>query len=143
MEDKKDINEKLLNFLKTQMLGVVSTVDWENNKPESAVVAFCETEGLELIFGTFLDTRKFKNIHNNPNVSFVIGWSNFTIQYEGIAKITDGEEASKCKEKHLKKNPASIKFSTEQRQRYIKVSPKWIRLTDFSNSAEPIIEVVL
>src|SRR4051812_31706743 len=110
-----DQKQKILSFIKTQMLGVVSTVD-RSNKPESAIVAVSETENLELIFGTSSESRKFANIAGNPSVSFVVGWGPITIQYEGTARLTEGKEALECQEMHLAKNPASKKFASDPKQ---------------------------
>lgn len=133
--------QKILEFLKTQILGIVSTIDYREARPESAVVAFSETEELEIIFGTFNDTRKFRNLEHNPAVAFVIGWESVTVQYEGIAKISSGKEVDECRNILLQKNPKSNKFAFDERQRFIKVSPRWIRYSDFSVNPENVFEV--
>lgn len=77
--DKKQV----LDFIKKHRLAVLSTVN-SNNKPESAVLEFGETDDFEIIFDTFSSTRKYKNLKQNNNVSLVIGWDeNITIQYGG------------------------------------------------------------
>ena len=93
MEGKK---KKILDFIKKERLGIISSIN-EEGKPESGVIAFAETDNLDLIFGTSCDFRKYENINNNQNVSFVIGWDEITIQYEGVAKEAKGEEFDKWK----------------------------------------------
>ena len=134
-------SQTILNFLKTQILGVVSTIDSQTSKPESALVAFSETDNLEIIFGTFNDTRKVPNILKNPHISFVVGFGDVTVQYEGTAKFTEGEEEKKCRDTHLAKNPASKKYAFDPKQRFLKVSPTWIRYSDLSSTPETIFEI--
>ncbi len=134
--------QKILDFIKKKKLGVISTINQEG-KPESAVVAFSETDKLELIFGTFNTTRKYKNLKANQNISFVIGWDEeekITIQYEGLARDVKDEEFEECRTVHLNKNPSSKKFAFGKEQRYFKITPRWIRYSDLS--LKEIFEVV-
>ena len=50
--------EKVLNFIKGERLAVLSTVT-PDNKSESAVLEFGETDNLEIIFDTFHTYRKY------------------------------------------------------------------------------------
>jgi len=134
---------KILNFLKTNNLMVLSTMN-KNNTPQSALVAFAETENLELIFGTFATTRKYQNLKHNNHVSLVIGTdetTNLTLQYEGIASEVTGNEFEQCKNIQLKKNPTSKKYASHKDQRYFKITPCWIRYSDLSKNPEEILEL--
>ena len=137
MEEQK---KKILDFIKTQILGVISTVSPDSN-PESAVVAFSETDNLELIFGSFSDTRKNKNLQSNNKVSFVIGWGDITVQYEGLAQELSGGEAIKAREIHLFKNPGSKKYAFDEKQRFFKITPIWVRYYDFNYDPEKVFEI--
>lgn len=134
---------KILEFIKTQTLGVVSTIGSKDGKPQSAVMAFSEADQLEVIFGTFRDTRKYENLKNNPNVSYVIGWGDVTVQYEGIAEEALGDQFELCRNIHLAKNPESKKYAFDPRQRFFKVKPTWIRYSDFSFDPEQVFEIQL
>ena len=129
------MNEKqtILNFIKNKKLTVISTIN-KNNKPESSVVAFSETNNLEIIFGTLNITRKYANLQNNKSVSLVIGWDeeNITVQYEGYAIEAKHEEHDICRDIHLKKNPSSKKYAYDDKQRYFKITPKWVRYSNLS-----------
>jgi len=138
MEEKQ---EKILEFLKSQTICVVATIDAENNRPESAVVAFSETKNLEIIFGTFSNTRKFINLLKNSNIAFTIGWEDISIQYEGVARLVEGSGEEECRNIHLAKNPASKKYAFHENQKFFKVTPKWIRYSDFSFDPEKVFEV--
>jgi uncharacterized protein YhbP (UPF0306 family) len=134
--------KKIRDFLKTQTLAVIATVDSKNSKPEAALVAFSETEDLELIFGTLNDTRKFANLQDNPLVAFVIGYEVITVQYEGTARMAEGNEADTYRQIHLLKNPKAKKYAYHEKERFFKVSPTWIRYTDFSGGPATVFEVV-
>src|SRR3989338_1815384 len=134
---------KILNFLKTNNLMVLSTMN-KNNTPQSALVAFAETENLELIFGTFATTRKYQNLKHNNHVSLVIGTdetTNLTLQYEGIASEVTGNEFEQCKNIQLKKNPTSKKYASHKDQRYFKITTCWIRYSDLSKNPEETLEL--
>lgn len=127
---QKEQKNKILDFFKTELLGVVSTIGSENGNPQSALVAFTQTPDLHLIFGTADITRKFKNLLKNQAVSFVIGWEQTTVQYEGVAHILEGAEAKTGRDMIVAKNPLSKKFAFHDNQKFIKVTPTWIRFSD-------------
>ncbi len=139
MEEK----EKILNFIASQYLAVISTIN-KFNMPESAVVAFSQTPNLEIILGTFSTSRKYRNIENNNKVSLVIGWDEnekTTVQYEGKAHELIGEEMERLSRNHIEKNPGSKRYHFNLDQRYIKIAPSWIRYSDFSKKPEEIFEI--
>jgi len=135
--------QKILDFIGTQLLGVVASVN-EQGKPEAALVAFSETKDLELIFGTSHQARKYQNLQNDPHIAFVIGHDfdeRITVQYEGEAEEVKGPEVEQCREIHLKKNPRSKKYADTSEQRWFKVTPTWIRYTNLNTSPPEEFEV--
>ena len=106
-------------------------------------MAFSETDQLEIIFGTFRDTRKYENLKKNPNVSFVISWGDVTVQYEGIVEEALGDQFELCRDIHLAKNPESKKYTFDNRQRFFKAKPQWIRYSNFSFDPERVFEMQL
>ncbi len=127
---------KILAVFKRYTLGVLSTVALDN-LPESALVGFGETEDLELVFGCFNSTRKYKNLQNNPSISFVVGGNDSkTIQYEGAAKEVFDQEREKYVSVHIKKKPSFEKYSKIPGNCYFKVLPKLIRYVDLDNNEE-------
>ncbi len=141
--NEEQIKEKIRNILKNQQLTVVSTIDTETNKPESAVVAFAEKEDFSLIFGTSNKTRKYKNLQLNQNISFVIGWSAETgsVQYEGVAKELSFDEAQEHGELMVLKNKQIGKFIIKEGQKYFLVKPVWMRLVDTSKETGGMYEL--
>lgn len=135
--------QTILDFIKRHNLAVISTVG-ANSRPESAVLEFGETEDLELIFDTFISSRKYKNLQTNKNVSFVIGWDEaITVQYEGTAEEVKGEEAEKYKQIYWAKNPKAERWETREGITYFKVTPQWIRYSDLNNDPWDVFEIEL
>lgn len=129
---------KILDVFAANKYGVLSTLSAEG-RPQSAVVALTETDEYELIVGTSRNSRKYKNILVNPEVSVVIGWDNdTTVQYEGLARVVRGEEASECQKKHLAKHPESVVHKDKADEVYILITPTWIRYSNFSKHPSDI-----
>lgn len=130
MGSMSDLRADIAAFLGTRLHGIVSTVHADGS-PEAALVAFSETPELAITFGTLDDTRKFPNLLRDPRVAFVVtDDENLEVQFEGRARITEGEEHDRCKRQHLAKNPKSAKYADDPRQRFFIVEPTWIRFID-------------
>lgn len=130
-EEKKKI---ILDFIKSEKFGVVATVNDKGN-PQSATMSISQTDNLELIFQTPNNSRKYKNLKINPNVSITFGFSlkDFTtVQFEGIAKEVKEDKINDCRRIHVKKNPYSENYAYLPENKYFLVSPKWIRYWDFN-----------
>ncbi len=142
---KPEIKEKILDFLKKHTLCVISTIHQDGRGPEAAVVGFAEQEDLKLIIGTSNMSRKYQNIKANNNVALVIGWDGRvgTLQYEGTIEEVPESDSAKYAAIQIAKNPFTKKFSERPDQRYFVISPKWIRLTDFSGDEPQIHEVTI
>jgi general stress protein 26 len=128
------VKEKIKDIFASHQLVVISTLDSENNKPESALIAFAEKDDFSLFFGTSNLSRKYANLQKNNKVSFVIGWDKEvgSVQYEGIARELTDEEAVHCSELMALKNKQTEKYVVRSDQRYFHVTPTWIRLIDSS-----------
>ncbi|CAN5171987.1 hypothetical protein BH09PAT2_BH09PAT2_10770 [soil metagenome] len=127
------MEELIKDYLKQlkPKLCILSTVDIIG-KPQSAVMAYAVQDDLKIILSTHDNTRKYMNIEKNPNVSLVFGWNfkDYNVQYEGVAElITDNSE---IEEIYFFANPKLIQFKDQIGMAYIRVTPTWIRLTDFS-----------
>lgn len=131
------MEKKILAFLNSNRLGVISTNSSDRKSPESALVGFSNNEQLELVFGTSNKTRKYNNISHNPNVSFVVGWdpSLGTLQYEGVASELSKEQEATLVPLLIERNGGSLKFVNLDDQRYFLVRPSWIRFLD--NAGDP------
>jgi general stress protein 26 len=126
--------EDIIEFINAHRCMVISTKT--NEYPESANVEF-GNEGLTLIFDTNRSSRKFKNIQKSPKVSVVIGWDedvNKTVQYEGLAEVATGDELIRLKKAYFSKSPGAQKWENTEGNVYIKVTPKWVRMTDLNTN---------
>jgi hypothetical protein len=135
----------IYEFLRQQSLGVISVFNSKTESPESALVAFAETETLEIIFGTMQFARKYESLKSSPKISFVTGLSSsnyVTLQYEGIAKEVVGEEEKECKEILSKKDtPCTEEFLSNQNFKMFKIAPAWISFSDYTKNPPHIIEI--
>lgn len=134
-------NYFLYNFMRQFKYAVLATVS-SGNVPESACVGIAVTPSLEIIFDTVSDSRKYKNLLLNPNISFVIGCDNErTIQYEGIAKIPGANDLAKLLQAYFEIFPDGKERKENWKNiAYFYVTPKWIRFSDFSQSNPQIEE---
>jgi pyridoxine/pyridoxamine 5'-phosphate oxidase len=134
--------ENILNFFKTRKHAVIAT-SGENGQPEAALIGFGETDNLEIIFGTYKTSRKYKNLKKNNKATFVIGWDqdNITVQYEGVARELGADEIDRYVSVYHKKLPSAAAFRHHPDQSFWIVTPTWIRYSDLSGDEEQIQEV--
>ncbi len=131
----------IFDFFNKHKFAVISTAD-DSRQPESALIGFGETNKLEIIFGTYRTTRKYKNIQKNNAISLVIGWNddNITIQYEGYAFELKQPDLDKYVSLYHQKVPEAVSYRSHPEQTYFKITPKWIRYSDLSGDKEKIFE---
>lgn len=127
MKNKQDIYD----YLNSQSLMVLSTVS-EHGQPQSALVGFGQSPDLQLIIGTNKRSRKVTNILNNNRVSAVISWGACTIQYQGTARLLDGDEKEHFCGLYFAKSPDAKQYSKDPNECYFIIEPTWIRYTDVS-----------
>lgn len=137
--------DTVLDFLRIQSMATISTVAKNSDQPESALVAFTQTQDLEIVFESFVETRKWNNIQSNPRVAMVIGRGldeHITVQYEGVASLISDQEKEKYIQLFLDKDtPCTEQFLCDPRARLYKVSPTWIRYSDYTKDEPWIIEL--
>jgi pyridoxine/pyridoxamine 5'-phosphate oxidase len=135
--------EDIVAFIKTKKHAVISTYS-PDEFPEAALIGFGESDDLEIIFGTYKTSRKYKNLKINNKVAFVIGWGEelITVQYEGLAFELDESESEKYLSLYHKKMPSAIIYKTHPDQSYWRVQPKWIRYSDLSGEKGKVVELV-
>ncbi len=132
--------QKILSFIETQAHMVVATTN--GNAPEAAFVGFASTPELDLVFGTKTNSRKYKNILSHPNVAIVFDDDKkITVQYEGIISMLSGAELEAYKKIYFQKTPSSKKYENQPNQIYLKVTPTWIRYTNYSNHPDEVFEI--
>jgi len=59
------------------------------------------------------------------------GWENsVTVQYEGMARELEGDEAARLAGRFFARHPGSEHFAADPRTRFFVVAPTWIRYRD-------------
>lgn len=143
----EDIKSEIRTFLNENPMTTISTINHLTKGPESALVAFAELATLELIFETFHIARKYDNLRQDGRVSFVIGWDikrHITVQYEGIASELSGDDIEVYRQIFIdKKTPCTEQFLRDPRVRLFKVSPTWLRYSDYTLGTPRIIELTV
>lgn len=133
--------DEIIKFINDHKFMVISTKT--DDYPESAAIEY-GNDGLTFIFDTSDSSRKFQNIQKSPKVSVVIGWDeqeNKTVQYQGMAELLDGEELEHLKKAYFAKSPEAAKWQDTEGNVYIKVTPKWVRMTDLNTDPWTISEL--
>lgn len=145
-QDQLDTNTKkeLLDFLNRNPMAVISTKSDSSEFPESALIAFAEYGSFEIIFETFNISRKYQNLLQNNKVSLVIGLDHTklkTIQYQGVAELIPEDEVESSIQYFLDKDtPCTEKILRDNRARLFKITPTWLRYSDYTNGPPRILE---
>ena len=147
-KNSKSDRQVILEFLSKNVLATISTVDSRTLQPESALIAFCELDTLEIIFITRIDSRKYNNLSKNNKVALVIGWEFNaekweTLQYEGESNLVIGREYMKYRRIFAMKEgtPCSEEFLSNPSMKLFKVIPTWIGYSDFRGKEPKVIEI--
>lgn len=94
---KEKMSEDLLNFINSETVGVISTVNVKDSKPHSSpIYYFFSSDNESFYFITKDTTQKVGNIKDNSNVDFVI-FSNSpqrVFRAECSAEIVTDDEGS-------------------------------------------------
>lgn len=122
---------EVFDFLNTQFLGVVSSVD-ATGQPQVATVAFSQTPELAIIIGTDENSRKAVNLKNDNRAAFVVTepTTRFTVQLEATAQMLKPEELGHYEAAHFAKLPASAPFRDLAGQVYFLLTPISLKFTD-------------
>jgi pyridoxine/pyridoxamine 5'-phosphate oxidase len=130
--------EEIFDIAKRKRFLVVSTVN-ESGAPEAALMGFALTEAKEVVFDTMSTSRKAVNLARNSAAALVIGWDdNISLQIEGIARRTVGDDLASAKEAYFREWPDGRARETWPNIAYVVVQPKWIRYSNYSGA--PVVE---
>lgn len=127
--------------MRQHALAVLATVS-ADHRPEAALMGIAVTEDLEIIFDTLKTTRKYPNLQTNPHVAFVLGLdSEITLQYEGEAQELTGTALEQSLETYFAVFPDGRERQQWHDIVYFKVTPKWLRYSDYNPSSQQVIEM--
>jgi len=141
----QEIKKIVRNTLKAQNLGVLATL--ENETPYETLVAFVSSEDLKhIVFSTAVYTRKYANLKNHPQVSFLVDTRSNTekdfheciaITALGEAKEAGREEQKKILGPYLKKHPYLEGFVKSPSCRLFRIRVrKYIVVSEFQKVLE-------
>ena len=133
----------LLAFMREHRMAVQASVS-SPGAPQAAVVGIVVTDEFEIFFDTLATSRKATNLRSNPRVAVVIGGpgngEERTVQYEGVADEPVGAELARLKELYFRYFPDGRDREALPDIMYVRVTPRWVRYSDFSRSPWDIVE---
>jgi heme iron utilization protein len=117
----RPIREYVVEALQSNRLAVLATEG--EGQPHASLIAITPYEGLrQLIFATYRNTRKFRNLELNAKVAVLIEGKNeeksgikngFVITAYGIAEEIDIAANNTALQAHLQKYPELLNFTSE------------------------------
>lgn len=119
------MKDKMIAYMKERKFCVISTIH-PDGKPESAFVGYVN-EGLDIYIGTSSLSRKFRNVTDNPSVAVVIADLEGEVQYEGQAQVLPYPGSNEHADENTANLPGFVKYREDPNQRFIKITPSWIR----------------
>jgi general stress protein 26 len=134
---------ELHTFIARQRYGVVATVQ-PDGATASAPVGIAVSPDLEIYFDTLGETRKAVNLRRDPRISMVIGWDNEqSVQLEGIADEPKGDGLAALKHIYYAAWPDGPTRESWPGITWFRVSPRWIRFSNFNRKADAVRELKL
>jgi pyridoxamine 5'-phosphate oxidase-like protein len=141
---------ELVEFMRANPLATVATISADGG-PEAAVVGVAVSDRLELVFDTLDTSRKFLNVKGEPRIAAVFGAAGAyrsgkhderSLQYEGMADVPVGEELGRVQESiYFKQFPDGRARMKWAHIAYVRVTPVWIRYSDYNVSPPRIVEL--
>ncbi len=105
-----------------------------HGRPQAASVEYVVMDDFTLIFDTFVTYRKYENLQSNPSVACVITEGNRTVQCEGKGEELTGEALETCKTLFFAGLKRGRKFDQRPETRYFKITPQWLRYSDYGQN---------
>ena len=132
-----EIKDQIINYLSKRKFLTLATSS-KNGEPLTHPIAYVNIEDT-IYFSTGKQTRKFKNIKNNPNVAFSV-YDNTeyldevrSVQMEGKAILVNNKKESKQINDMLeKKFPNMANLTKDEDSIIIKISPKSCYFIDYT-----------
>lgn len=113
--------------------------------PSAALMGYAIENDGSVILSTHTTTKKYKKLKENNKVALVFGWGfdEANVQLEGAARLVEsGDEYGACGDFFFIQNPVAAKFKTEDTV-FIKITPNWVRYSNFSSSPPKVEEIAL
>jgi nitroimidazol reductase NimA-like FMN-containing flavoprotein (pyridoxamine 5'-phosphate oxidase superfamily) len=136
----EDIKDEIVDYLSRKKFVILAT-STPDGKPLTHTLAYVN-KGPIIYFSTYKNSRKTKNIQDNPNVAYSV--FNETehldeirsVQMEGTATlISDKKETNKILEELGQKFPTMTHLISHSDNLIIKITPKTCYFTDYVKHA--------
>ena len=125
--------EQLHRFIHSHKLAVISTTS-PSGDPQSALVGIAVSPQLDIVFDTVKSSRKYTNLKADPRISLVVGWDDeITVQYEGIATESQGEDLQHAQDIYFETWPDGRDRRQWPGITWFLITPSWIRYSDFNS----------
>jgi predicted enzyme related to lactoylglutathione lyase len=125
----------LLAFMRGELYAVQATVS-ANGAPQAALVGIVVSDRFEIFFDTLGTSRKAANLRSGSTAALVIGPTAAdavrTVQCEGVADEPDGADLERLLEAYFERFPDGRARRSLPDIMYVRVSPTWLRYSDFS-----------
>lgn len=122
---------ELVNFVRARGLGVIASCG-PDGSPQAALVGVAATDQGELVFDCSRGSRKYANIERQRAVALVVGWDDeVTVQIEGAAEVLAGADLDRCKTAYFEQYPDGRQRAESPEIAYIRVTPRWLRYSDY------------
>ncbi|MBW3022639.1 pyridoxamine 5'-phosphate oxidase family protein [Candidatus Woesearchaeota archaeon] len=131
--------QKILEYLKKKDTCVLATC--QNNKTEAATIKYAVDDNFVFYFITYKSYRKHKNLMKNKNVSVVVGFEMPTVQVDGKAEFLKPQEIELIRPFMLEKVPDLEPFLKMKGTVYLKIKPKYLKMTSMDKGKEKIEQI--
>jgi pyridoxine/pyridoxamine 5'-phosphate oxidase len=125
-------------FVRAEGRAVVATVT-PDGEPEAALVGITALDDGTLIFNVVPWARKLANLKASGRAAVVVGTAaHVSVQFEGPAVITDGDEAEHYATEFERLMPGSK--TRYEGYEVVIVRPKWLQVYDVSHRPPLVVE---
>lgn len=135
--------ERLLAFMRQELYAVQASVS-PAGLPQAAVVGVVVTDRFEVFFDTLASSRKVANLRQAPTIALVIGpvtaGVERTVQLAGIADEPTGPALERLLDLYFARFPDGRERRRWPGVTYVRVTPTWLRYSDFSADPPEIVE---
>lgn len=135
--------DTLLTFMRQELYAVQASVS-ALGAPQAAIVGVIVSDKFEVFFDTLATSRKTVNLRQNAAAALVIGpaasGSERTVQLEGPADEPTGADLDRLLELYFARFPDGRERQKWPGITYWRVSPTWLRYSDYSVDPPEIVE---
>lgn len=130
---------ELVRFVRAAAHGVVATVHADGG-PHCAVVGLASTDDLTLVFDTIGSSRKGQNLRRDGRVAVTVWLGEVTLQLEGVADEPQGDALAAAQATYFEAFPDGRERLSWPDLTWFRITPTWVRLSDFGTEPPTIIE---